>query len=116
MANCTDAANGSVVDAGDESAVSHALGYGVDRQMAETFVLDGGDAAETAFVEASSMTATLLWLLAAIAVADSTVERASRIVAMARDIGRSPGISWSRLALPEFARPTSSALGVYADL
>jgi hypothetical protein len=59
IANCTDAANGSLAApraAADESAVSHALGYGVAMQMAVTFTLDAAAAAEAAIL---GTTATL---------------------------------------------------------
>jgi hypothetical protein len=54
MANCTEAANGSLADrdADDDIAVLHAPGYGVDEQRSVTFRSDAGAAAaEVAILE-----------------------------------------------------------------
>jgi hypothetical protein len=74
MANCTEAAKGSLADrdADDDSAVRHAPGYGVDEQMAVTFRRDGGAAAGEVADLASSC------FLAATAAA--SVARASTMV------------------------------------
>jgi len=85
----TDAANGSRADraSADVSAVSHALGSGVDRQINVTFALDGGADAdvvailETAAVLTPTPDATSSPFLAA---TGATVTRTST-VAMAQD-------------------------------
>jgi hypothetical protein len=62
MANCTEAANGSLADrdADDDIAVLHAPGYGVDEQRAVTFRSDAGAAAaEVAILETLETTVAL---------------------------------------------------------
>jgi hypothetical protein len=78
IANWTDAANGPRADraSADVSAVSHARGYGVDRQSNVTFVVDAGEAA--AIVETAAASSSFP------EVTGITVARASA-VAMAQD-------------------------------
>jgi len=88
IANWTDAANGSRADraSADVSAVSHALGSGVDRKINVTFTLDGGAYADVAAILETA--AALPTIDAASspfpAATGATVARAST-VAMAQD-------------------------------
>jgi hypothetical protein len=84
IANWTDAANGSRADraSADVSAVSHARGYGVDRQSNVTFVLDAGEV--TAILETAATSAVDAASSPVPDVSGTTVARASAM-AMAQD-------------------------------
>jgi len=87
IANWTDAANGSPADraSADVSAVLHALGSGVGRQINVTFTLDGGAAADVAAILETAAVPTIDAALSPFpAATGATVARAST-VAMAQD-------------------------------
>ena len=89
IANWTDAANGSRADraSADMSAVSHALGSGVDRQINVTFALDGGaDADVVAILETAAVLTPIPDATSSpfLAATGATVTRTST-VAMAQD-------------------------------
>jgi len=87
IANWTDAANGSPADraSADVSAVSHALGSGVDRQIDVTFTLDGGADADVAAILETAAVPTIDAASSPFpAATGATVARAST-VAMAQD-------------------------------
>ena len=87
IANWTDAANGSRADrpSADVSAVSHALGSGVDRKINVTFTLDGGAYADVAAILETAAVPTIDAASSPFpAATGATVARAST-VAMAQD-------------------------------
>ena len=88
IANWTDAANGSRADraSADVSAVSHALGSGVDRKISVTFTLDGGAYADVAAILETAAALPTIYAASSPfpAATGATVARAST-VAMAQD-------------------------------
>ena len=87
IANWTDAANGSPADraSADVSAVLHALGSGVGRQINVTFTLDGGADADVAAILETAAVPTIDAASSPFPAAiGATVARAST-VAMAQD-------------------------------
>ena len=87
IANWTDAANGSPADraSADVSAVLHALGSGVGRQINVTFTLDGGADADVAAILETAAVPTIDAASSPFpAATGATVARAST-VAMAQD-------------------------------